>query len=150
MTRRAPLRWARRMALAAIALAAGTVRPVPACDACLEDKIAATYDWNVVSAAERRHHTVVFAALRGPVTPGDPALARTVTRAVQGIAGVDAGTVRVASSPPAVSFACDPARAAPAALVRSINRSLGAGRSLVIVRVGAPRTPAPVASRTHP
>src|SRR5262249_56109157 len=51
-----------------------------ACNACLEDKIAATYDWRVVSQAKERGHTVVFAAIRGAVSPGDSTLAHPVHR----------------------------------------------------------------------
>ena len=100
--------WLPRTARAVVAAAwAGAMplalrfTPARACNACLEDKIAATYDWQVVSAAKARGHIVVFAAIHGPVAPADSALARRLARQLGGVAGVDAGTPRVSLAPPA-------------------------------------------------
>jgi hypothetical protein len=110
-----------------------------ACNACREDKIAATYDWQVVSAAKERGHTVVFAAIQGRVAPRDSALARTLRRRLGALHGVDPGTVRVSLAPPAASFACAAAASEPGAVVAAANRALApSGLSLAIVRVGAP------------
>src|SRR5262249_44340801 len=110
-----------------------------ACNACLEDKIAATYDWRVVSQAKERGHTVVFAAIRGAVSPGDSTLARAVQRRLAVVRGVDPGTVRVSLAPPAASFACDGVHAAPRTVIAAANRALASsGHSLALVRVGAP------------
>ncbi|HKA25365.1 MAG TPA: hypothetical protein VKF80_10320 [Candidatus Eisenbacteria bacterium] len=110
-----------------------------ACNACLEDKIAATYDWRVVSQAKERGHTVVFAAIRGAVSPGDSTLAHAVQRRLAAVRGVDPGTVRVSLAPPAASFACDGVHAAPRTVIAAANRALASsGHSLALVRVGAP------------
>lgn len=110
-----------------------------ACNACLEDKIAATYDWQVVRAAKGRGHTVVFTAVRGKVAPGNAALARTLARTVGAQHGVDAGTVRVSLAPPAASFACSATQNRPATVIAAANRALApSGLSLAIVRIGAP------------
>jgi hypothetical protein len=110
-----------------------------ACNACVEDKIAATYDWQVVSAARQHRHTVVFTAIRGRVAPGDSALARSLHRRLAAVHGVDPGSVRVSLAPPAMSFACDPAHDSPATVIAAANRALAPSRmSLAIVRVGAP------------
>jgi hypothetical protein len=109
-----------------------------ACEICREDKIAATYDYGVVSAAKRRGHTVVFTAIAGRLTPGDTAPARVVAKRLAAVPGVDAGTVRTSLTPPAASFACDPSRGA-ASRVAAANRALaGSGLSLTIVQIGAP------------
>jgi hypothetical protein len=124
--------------------------PVAACNACLEDKIAATYDWQVAAAAQRRGHTVVFLALVGPVTPGDDALARRIAHRLAATPGVDAGTVRVALAPPAVSVAGDLRRHAVTDLVASMNERLRPeGLRLTVVRVGSPGEPATTASFTR-
>ncbi len=133
MTRRA---WRILAAAVTAATVAAAHAPADACDACLEDKIAATYDWNVVAAAAHRGHAVVFTALRGRVRRDDAALATAVARRAA-MPGVDPGTVRVSLAPAAVSFACAPASATR--LVAAINRRLQDRRlSLQIVRVGAP------------
>jgi len=118
---------------------AGTPR-ARACNACLEDKVAATYDWQVVSTARRRGHQVVFVAIQGKVAPRDSALARTLDRRISAIKGVDAGTVRVSLVPPAASFACDPARDSPQRLIEAMNRALRPSQlRLAIVSLGVPR-----------
>ena len=132
--------------LVVVALTASTTFALyaKACEICREDKIAATYDYAVVSAARKHGHTVVFTAINGRLTPGDTAPARTVARRLTAVPGVDAGTVRTSLKPPAASFACDPARGA-ASMIAAANRALaGSGLSLTIVQIGAPGD-APVA-----
>jgi hypothetical protein len=141
-------------AVLALALAAASAIAPPArgCDACLEDKIAATYDWSVVTAAKRQGHAVVFAALQGRLPPGDAALARDITGRLAAIPGVDAGTVRVSLAPGAASFACDAKRHAPAALLAAMSRALRPLHlALAMVRVGAAGAPPnPPESRRRP
>jgi len=116
-----------------------TVREGLACDACLEDKIAATYDWEVVSAAKRQGHTVIFTAIQGPVGPQDKRLGRRLTEELLAVPGVDAGSVRVALSPPAVSFSSNLAKRRVDAILQAANHRLRALRlKLVVVRIGAP------------
>lgn len=113
-----------------------------ACNACLEDKIAATYDWQVVSEAQQRGHTVVFTALHGRIAPSDTALSRFVSASVEGIPGIDPGTARVSLAPPAVSFACDSKRHSPSSLIAAMNRALRrSGVTLELVQVGVGGTP---------
>jgi hypothetical protein len=122
-----------------LALAALWPAAASACNACVEDKIAATYDWQVVSAAKERGHTVVFAAIQGKVPPHDPALAQSLRRRLGALHGVDAGTVRVSLAPPAASFVCGAAASQPASVIAAANRALApSGLTLAIVRVGAP------------
>ena len=107
-----------------------------ACNACKEDKIAATYDWQVVSAAKEHGHTVVFTAIQGKLAPHDAALAQALRRKLGALHGVDPGTVRVSLAPPAASFAIG---TSPASVLSAANRALApSGLSLTIVRVGAP------------
>jgi hypothetical protein len=115
------------------------VEPVRACNVCLEDKIAATYDWQVVANARRTGHQVVFVAIQGNVAPRDEALTRRLVHQLGTVPGVDVGTVRVSLAPPAASFACDPGHHPPAQVVATMNRALRPqGLMLAIVRVGAP------------
>jgi hypothetical protein len=129
-----------RATLAAVFLAAAIdAAPARACNACVEDKVAATYDWQVVSAAARSGHTVVFARLDGPVTPGDAGLEMSLRRRHDAVQGVDAGSVRTSLAPPAVSFAADLRRRRVDDLLAAMNRALRpSGHGLTLVRVGAP------------
>lgn len=116
-----------------------SVREGLACDACLEDKIAATYDWEVVSAAKRQGHTVIFTAIQGPVGPQDQRLRRRLREELLAVPGVDAGSVRVALSPPAVSFSSNLTKRRVDAILQAANQRLRTVRlKLVVVRIGAP------------
>jgi hypothetical protein len=72
------------------------------CGACVEDKVAVTYDHAVVHAAIQAHRQVVFVALDGR----DAALvgARIVAAAAT-VKNVRGDSVRYATSPTAFSFA---------------------------------------------
>ncbi len=134
---RGPVRLAlASAAFTALATLTGAAR---ACNLCLEDKIAATYDWQVVSMARRQGHTVVFTAIEGAVTPEDARRDGRLIRAISGVRGVDAGSVRLSPQPPAVSFACDLARRSVGAMLARANETLRPpGFRLTLVRVGAP------------
>lgn len=100
--------------------------PALACGVCAEDKVAAAYDHAVVASALKRERAVVFAELSGSLAP--EALAGAARRAVASVAGVEAGTVRAAASPGALSFVVDPRVVAPeVALARA---QLAAGPAL--------------------
>jgi hypothetical protein len=59
---------ARRLFRAACVLAAAFAlwsRPAPACEICVEDHVAATYDYGVIAKAEAARQKVLFVAVRG-------------------------------------------------------------------------------------
>jgi hypothetical protein len=110
--------------------------PAYACGHCVEDKVAATYDYTVLTRAARGGHVVVFAEIRGPAAGAGPALKMFIARTLAATPGVDGGTVRVSLDPPAASFACDPARHAPNALLASVNPHLATrGLRLVVIEI---------------
>ena len=80
------------------------------------------------------HHLVVFGEIDGAVdmnavTTGIPAAAKRVQ-------GIDRGTVRTSASPPAFSFALDPAAQAPVAAVADLQKRLRMqGVKLSVLRV---------------
>jgi len=121
-----------RTLVAAFALAASPA--ALACGACVEDKIAATYDYAIVSRAALRHHVVVFAAVDGK---GDPAReSRELRAAAARVKGVDRQSIRAADSPHALSFALDPRLAAPEAALSEIARAPAVrGVRLSLIRV---------------
>jgi hypothetical protein len=109
------------MGVLAAALTLGTVPQAYACGHCREDKIAATYDHAVVSAARRNGQTVVFAELCGEIGPASR-LGAWIRRQAEASTGVVRGTVRISLEPAALSFVCGP-QAVPAAL-RAIDQKL--------------------------
>lgn len=122
------------IALVVLTLSATLPAPSLACGVCIEDKVAATYDHAVVMRAGALHHLVVFGEIDGAVnikgvTASIPAAARRVQ-------GIDRGTVRTSASPPAFSFALDPAAQAPDAAVAELQKRLRAqGVKLTVLRV---------------
>jgi len=110
-----------------------------ACNACVEDKIAATYDAQVVSAARQNGHQVVFTAIQGKVGPEDSGLRRFVQSRLASLPGVDPQTVRVSLAPPAASFALDVKHHSSSEVIAAANRTLKQrGLALQVVRVGLP------------
>jgi hypothetical protein len=105
-----------------------------ACGVCVEDRIAATYDYAVVSEAAARHHVVVFAAVEGSGVPARAS--RALKDAAAKVKGVDRGTVRSSESPRALSFALDPRSATPQAALAAIQRApRAASVRLTLIRV---------------
>jgi len=119
------------------ALGAALLALAPAalgCGACIEDKIAATYDHAVVAEAAARHRVVVFAAVDGP---GDAAAgAKALASAAARVPGVDRASIRTAASPRALSFALDPRAATPEKALAAIEaKSAARGLKLALIRV---------------
>jgi hypothetical protein len=77
--------------------------PAAACGYCVEDKIAAVYDHQVVTRARETRHEVVFLHVDGKAT-------RQALEQAAYAAGADRGTVRVSADLLTVSFALDPGR----------------------------------------
>lgn len=101
-----------------------------ACGVCIEDKIAATYDYDVVQRASAHHHVVVFAAVESPADP------QALRKAAARVKGVDRASVRAASNPRALSFALDPRAGDPLSALAAIERAPGmAGVRLSLIRV---------------
>lgn len=94
-----------------------------ACGHCVEDKMAAVYDFAVVSRAQALHQHVAFVAIDGPFST-DAKTRGAITDIVRMTEGVDRASVRVSLELAALSFAYDPKRASFASIHRSIGRQL--------------------------
>ncbi len=110
------------------AAALGVALPAHACGVCVEDKMAATYDHEVVQRARSQGRVVVFCDAAGPVEPA------ALRLAVVGVRGVDPLSLRVSREPAALSFALDPAVQTPEAAVRRLQHSLGGRLHLTVLR----------------
>ncbi|HEX3061838.1 MAG TPA: hypothetical protein VHP55_04185 [Usitatibacter sp.] len=117
-------------------LAAAVLAPAAAlaCGACVEDKVAATYDHAVVTKAARQGKVVVFAE---PRTAADPARVERALRAAAARApGVEPASVRASQSPAALSFVLDPRGHDPGKTLASIrSASRVADLQLVLLKV---------------
>lgn len=134
---------------AAGALSLG-VRDAQSCQACVEDKVAATYDWQVIATAKRQGHTVIFTAITGPIAPEGHSMERHLARTLATVPGVDKGTVRISLAPPALAFAADLRRQSVDTLLGAMNQRLRSfGITLTVVRVGAPAGGAPAIALTR-
>jgi hypothetical protein len=124
----------RRLGAAVLALAL-PVTTASACGFCVEDKLAAVYDHAQVTRALGARHHVAFCGIEGAVAARDGQRA-AIARALEAIAGVDRGSVRVSLEHATVSFAFDPARAPLPTVLRAARRKLSdRGLTLVPLRV---------------
>jgi hypothetical protein len=89
------------------------------CGACIEDKVAATYDHVVIKRSIAKRQQVVFVAVEGNVRTDD--LMKSVATA--NVPGLVAGTVRTSADPPAFSFALD-ANVVPDGAVKSFRKAV--------------------------
>ena len=122
--------------ISVFALAAALALPVPglSCEICVEDQVAATYSHAVVMKAEATGYFVLFTAVHGKIA-GDGHSEATIRRVIASVAGVDRSSIRLSAAPPAASFAWNPKRLAPGAVLRTINSRLaGSGLALVALR----------------
>ena len=96
---------------------------VSACGHCVEDKMAAVYDFAVVTKARAQHQHVAFAAIDG-LFRTDASTQGAIADMVRTAEGVDRASVRVSLELAALSFAYDPKRASFASIQRSVGKRL--------------------------
>jgi hypothetical protein len=103
-----------------------------ACGACVEDKVAATYDHAVISQAKAKHQQVLFVALDAP----DPvSAARRIAAATAKVRGVEAKTLRTSASPAAFSIAVARSEAPERAVAAFRDALRDPAVQLTIVRI---------------
>lgn len=118
----------RRTWIAAL-LAAGALPAAQACGTCVEDKIAATYDYAEVQRAAAVGRAVVYCEVAGP---WDAARLQAAARKVRGL---DAKSLRLSREPAALSFALDTKKQSPQAAVLALQVAAPAGTRIAIVKV---------------
>ena len=112
----------------AISAGALCAAQVFACGVCVEDKMAATYDHEVVQAALTQQKFVVFCEITGPVQPDQ------LRKAAARVAGIDPRTLRASVEPAAVSFVVDPKLQTPEAAVAQLQSDIGASVNLTLIK----------------
>jgi hypothetical protein len=119
--------------LIATVMTAAVPAAVHACGACVEDKVAATYDHAVIHAAIAKHRQVVFVAVDGTIDVKQ--LNRRITAAAPKVRGVVVGTLRTSVAPPAFSFALDAAQTPEIAMADFRKAIVDPGVRLTMVRI---------------
>lgn len=118
----------RKQLLAAALLTLALPLTAAACGVCIEDKVAATYDFEVIGKATKNDHQVLFFDIAGPLALA-PQNRQAIADAVAKIQGVERGSVRVSLEPAAMSMVVDGKRIAAAEMQRRIEQKL-AGQQL--------------------
>ena len=118
-----------------VALVAITPGASLACGACVEDKIAATYDHNVVERAAASGKVMVFCDVIGPLD------AKRLKEVMRRVRGVKPQSVRVSVQLAAMSFAVDPTVRSPQDAVETAQHSMASGTRLRILRLQSQTTP---------
>jgi hypothetical protein len=104
-----------------------------ACGVCIEDKIAATYDHALIDRAIASHSQVVFVAIEGPMSPEK--VVAQITTAAPKVRGVQRGSLRTSTAPPAFSFVLDGGQD-PRAAVSTFRKGVsGQETQLVAIRL---------------
>lgn len=112
--------------------------PAAACGYCIEDKVAAAYDHAVVARARTQGHEVVYLSLEF-TRPVDRGAADRVSRAIERIAFVDHGSVRVAPDAGSLSLAFDAKRAPGGGMLDAVERAVTPlGARTALLQFGSP------------
>ena len=131
----APRNAQRRAISIAAALAAIAPPTSLACGACVEDKIAATYDHGVVERAAASGKVMVFCEVIGPLD------AKHLNAVMRRVRGVKPQSVRVSVQLAAMSFAVDPTVRSPQDAVETAQHSMASGTRLRILRLQSQTNP---------
>jgi hypothetical protein len=105
-----------------------------ACGVCIEDRVAATYDHEVVVRAAAKGKVMVFCEVAGPLDP------RQIRNAVHKVRGADSASVRISLESAAVSFALD-GRQSPQSAVSAMQQEMPSATRVSIVRLITPTAP---------
>ncbi len=123
----------RSLMLMIAAIVSGVPLAAIACGACVEDRVAATYDHAIISSAIARHQQVVFVAVDEPMGSGK--IGARLIAAAPRVRGVKADSLRTSIAPPAFSFVLDPGLA-PEAAVAGFRKAVGGSSArLTLVRI---------------
>ncbi len=94
-----------------------------ACGHCVEDKVAAVYDYAVATHAFSQKHQVAFFGIDGALAVNDSSR-RELEGIARDIPGLDKGSTRVSLESAALSVAFDPKRISYANLQRTLEQRL--------------------------
>ena len=94
-----------------------------ACGHCIEDKIAAVYDYASIARAANQKHKVVYFGFDSAVAL-NPELRHQIKTQAQKIRGVDPGSVRVSLESASLAVSFDPQRITYPELMQTLEMQL--------------------------
>lgn len=94
-----------------------------ACGHCIEDKVAAVYDYTLVSKAVNDKHTVAFFGIEGPLVVNE-ASKQAIQALIKSIKGIDNNTVRISLETGSFSVAFNPNNLPYANLLDGLGKKL--------------------------
>ena len=94
-----------------------------ACGHCVEDKIAAVYDYQVITQAKKSGLEMAFFSFDGPLVKDKRNLEK-LTQLTESIRGIDKKSIRISLESESISFAYDNKRIPFALLIDSLERKL--------------------------
>ena len=123
----------RKFIIAAWLVATFAPPAVMACGVCIEDRVAATYDHAIITAAIAKRQQVVFVGIDGPVAAST--IGTRIAAAARRVPGLKPGTLRTSGAPLAFSFALDESQK-PDAAVAGFQAAVADTRArLTVMRV---------------
>ena len=94
--------------------------PALACGYCVEDKIAAVYDYAALTQAHAKKQTVVYFAIDGTIRDSAPGLQKIV----HSVRGVEKGSARISVEAGALAVSFDPRRTSLPVLQSGLEKAL--------------------------
>ena len=91
-----------------------------ACGYCVEDKIAAVYDYAALTQAHAKKQTVVYFAIDGTIRDSAPGLQKIV----HSVRGVEKGSARISVEAGALAVSFDPRRTSLPVLQSGLEKAL--------------------------
>ena len=111
---------------ASLACAMACLTPVAmACGHCMEDRVASVYDHALVEHSKKSKQLMMYLVWDGPVDR-TAATRQWLLKALGGVPGVTAKSVRVSLDPPTMALAYDPVHTSSADLEKAIQGKLSA------------------------
>ena len=96
---------------------------VLACGHCVEDKIAAVYDYQVITQAKKSGLEMAFFSFDGALVK-DKKTFEKLTQIAESIRGIDKKSIRISLESESISFAYDSKKIPFALLIDSLERKL--------------------------
>ena len=92
-----------------------------ACGHCIEDKVAAVYDYTIVSKAVNEKHVVAFFSIEGSLVINEGAK-QAIQSMIKNTKGIDNNTTRVSLETGSFSVAFSPSNISYASLLDSLDK----------------------------
>lgn len=108
-----------------------------ACGHCVEDKIAAVYDYQVITQAKKSGLEMAFFSIDGSLARDKKTLEK-ITQLIESVRGIDKKSIRISLDSESISFAYDGKKIPFALLIDTLERKL-AFQKLTLIPLQEPK-----------